>query len=91
MRAVEHVRLVPQLAEPLPLSTCYTIESLYLLQVLGTDREFVLKSISYDSVHRADLVRLPCPADQLAAYVARPDVTISQQQPWILQAYVQAS
>eukprot|EP00775_Hariotina_reticulata_P007119 gene7120-7333_t len=58
-------------------------------QVLGAGRVFVLKNLSYDSVHRADLVKLPCPAEQLVAYVARPDVIISQQQPWILQAYVQ--
>lgn len=57
--------------------------------MLGVGRRFVLKSIAYDSVHRTDLMRLPCPHQQLAAYLARPDVMIMQQQPWILQEFIQ--
>jgi hypothetical protein len=62
---------------------------LFLLQVLGARRRFVLKSIAYDSVHRADLMLLPCPPSKLAAYLARPDISITQQSPWILQEYIQ--
>eukprot|EP00878_Enallax_costatus_P031410 GHUV01034351.1.p1 GENE.GHUV01034351.1~~GHUV01034351.1.p1 ORF type:complete len:435 (+),score=89.55 GHUV01034351.1:118-1305(+) len=56
-------------------------------QVLGA-KTFVLKNLSYDSVHRADLVKLPCPQDQLVAYVNRADVIITEQQPWILQEFI---
>lgn len=58
-------------------------------QALGAGRRFVLKSIAYDSVHRADLMLLPCSAAKLAAYLARPDISITQQCPWILQEYIQ--
>lgn len=58
-------------------------------KALGAGRRFVLKSIAYDSVHRADLMLLPCSAAKLAAYLARPDISITQQCPWILQEYIQ--
>ncbi|KAF6265263.1 hypothetical protein COO60DRAFT_1457169 [Scenedesmus sp. NREL 46B-D3] len=56
---------------------------------LGSGRRFVLKSISYDSVHRADLMLLPCSPAKLSAYLARPDISITQQCPWILQEFIQ--
>lgn len=58
-------------------------------QELGSGRRFVLKSISYDSVHRADLMLLPCSRAKLSAYLARPDISITQQCPWILQEFIQ--
>lgn len=58
------------------------------LQVLGGTK-FILKNLSYDSVHRADLFKLPCPPAALAQYLARPDVDISAQQPWIVQEFIE--
>lgn len=52
---------------------------------------FILKSLAYDSVHRADLFKLPCAPSQLEAYLARPDISISPQQPWILQEFIEVS
>lgn len=51
-------------------------------------KAFILKSLVYDSVHRADLFELPCAPSALEAYLARPDITISTQQPWILQEFL---
>jgi hypothetical protein len=61
-----------------------------LPQALGKGtKRFVLKNLAYDSVHRADLFTLPSPAGHLESYLARPDVIISQQQPWIVQEFIQ--
>jgi hypothetical protein len=58
-------------------------------QALGAGTKcFVLKNLAYDSVHRADLFMLPCPASHLEAYLARPDIIITPQQPWILQEFI---
>jgi predicted ATP-grasp superfamily ATP-dependent carboligase len=48
---------------------------------------YILKSISYDSVRRLDLTRLPCatPAETEAFVRSRP---ISETNPWIMQAYI---
>lgn len=51
-------------------------------------KPFILKSLAYDSVHRADLFKLPCAPSKLEAYLARPDITISSKQPWILQEFL---
>jgi hypothetical protein len=51
-------------------------------------KAFILKNLAYDSVHRADLFKLPCETSKLEAYLARPDITISPQQPWILQEFI---
>lgn len=51
-------------------------------------KAFILKSLTYDSVHRADLFKLPYAPSALEAYLARPDITISTQQPWILQEFL---
>lgn len=58
-----------------------------VLQVLQ-GKAFILKSLAYDSVHRADLFKLPCAPSKLEAYLARPDITISSKQPWILQEFL---
>jgi len=54
-------------------------------------KTFILKSLAYDSVHRADLFKLPCAPSALEAYLARPDITISSRQPWILQEFIKVS
>jgi hypothetical protein len=64
-----------------------THQLLMVLQVLQ-GKTFILKSLAYDSVHRADLFKLPCAPSELEAYLARPDITISSKQPWILQEYL---
>jgi hypothetical protein len=33
-------------------------------------------------------MKLPCPGSQLAGYLARPDITITEQSPWILQEFI---
>lgn len=63
---------------------------LLLLQALGA-KTFILKNLSYDSVHRADMTMLPCTQEQLVAYVRRADVIISEQQPWILQEFIKVN
>lgn len=57
-------------------------------QALGNS-SFILKNLSYDSVHRSDLFQLPCPPQQLEAYLARPELDVSPEQPWILQQFIQ--
>jgi hypothetical protein len=52
---------------------------------------WILKSLAYDSVHRADLFKLPCPPAELEAYLAQPDITITEQQPWLLQEFIKVS
>ena len=51
-------------------------------------KSFILKSLAYDSVHRADLFQLPCAPSALSAYLSRHDITISTRQPWILQEFI---
>ena len=48
---------------------------------------YVLKSIPYDPVNRLDLTRLPRPTPEETAAFARAK-PISEQTPWILQAFV---
>ncbi len=71
-----------------PDSHCIT----HPLQVLDFDfatqqRQYILKSIPYDSVRRLDLTKLPCatPA-QTAAFVR--ELPISIEHPWILQEFI---
>jgi hypothetical protein len=49
---------------------------------------YVLKSIRYDPVNRLDLTQLPLPTPERTAAFAR-SKTMSAQNPWILQAFVQ--
>ncbi len=58
-------------------------------QVIGFDfasdgREYVLKSIRYDSVHRLNLKRLPC--DDLEDFVR--GLPISPSRPWVMQEFI---
>jgi hypothetical protein len=59
------------------------------VQLLHSGKTFVLKNLSYDSVHRADLFMLPCQPSKLESYINKPDIIISESQPWILQQFVQ--
>lgn len=54
-------------------------------------KTYILKNLAYDSVHRADLFKLPCAPSRLETYLARPDINISDTEPWILQEFIQVS
>ena len=62
------------------------------LQVMEFDfapqqRQYILKSIPYDSVRRLDLTKLPCATSaQTAAFVR--ELPISIDHPWILQEFI---
>ena len=62
-------------------------------QVLDFDfsrspRDYLLKSIAYDPVHRLDLTRLPFgPPEAMTAFVQ--SLPISEDNPWILQEFVE--
>ena len=51
------------------------------------DRRYLLKSIPYDPVHRADLTTLPLATSELTADHVR-SLPISDERPWILQEFV---
>ncbi len=53
----------------------------------GAQRQYILKSIPYDSIRRLDLTKLPCetPA-QTAAFVK--SLPISSDRPWVMQEYI---
>ncbi len=46
--------------------------------------EYILKSIPYDSVHRLDMTRLPCP--NLEEHINK--LPISKEKPWIMQEFI---
>lgn len=48
------------------------------------DRQYILKSIPYDSVHRLDMTMLPNP--NMAEFVAH--LPISPQKPWVMQEFI---
>ena len=53
----------------------------------GRERKYILKSISYDSVRRLDLTRLPRDTPQeTAAFVE--NLPISEDNPWVMQAFI---
>jgi predicted ATP-grasp superfamily ATP-dependent carboligase len=50
-------------------------------------RQYILKSIPYDSVRRLDLTKLPCETPQeTAAFVN--SLPISKERPWIMQEFI---
>ncbi len=61
-------------------------------QILNFDsaadgNQYILKSISYDSVHRLDMTKLPMKSkSQLEQFVKR--LPISKAQPWIMQEFI---
>ncbi|MBD3884087.1 ATP-grasp domain-containing protein [Phormidium tenue FACHB-886] len=61
-------------------------------QVLSFDfsqetRPYILKSISYDSVRRLDLTKLPCSTPEATAAFVR-SLPISPEKPWIMQEFI---
>ncbi|WP_048306753.1 ATP-grasp enzyme [Halomonas sp. PR-M31] len=51
------------------------------------NRQFILKSIRYDSVRRLDLTKLPMPTPaETAAFVAT--LPISEENPWVMQEFI---
>jgi predicted ATP-grasp superfamily ATP-dependent carboligase len=46
--------------------------------------QYILKSIPYDSVHRLDMTKLPCP--NMAEYVK--SLPISPEKPWVMQEFI---
>lgn len=51
------------------------------------DREYVLKSIPYDSVRRLDLTRLPCDSNKQTEAFVR-SLPISESKPWVMQEFI---
>lgn len=49
-------------------------------------RPYILKSIAYSSVYRLNLTRLPCPAQEMEAFVH--SLPISRETPWIMQEFI---
>ena len=71
-----------------PESYCITAPSqVQDFDFSGQEHKYIIKSISYDSVRRLDLTKLPCntPAET-AAFVK--DLPISERNPWIMQAFI---
>jgi predicted ATP-grasp superfamily ATP-dependent carboligase len=50
-------------------------------------RKYILKSISYDSVRRLNLTKLPCDTPQETADFVK-SLPISPQKPWIMQEFI---
>ena len=52
-----------------------------------SDRQYILKSIAYDSVRRLNLTKLPCDTDaEMAVFVN--SLPISASNPWIMQEFI---
>jgi len=49
-------------------------------------KRYILKNLSYDSMHRLDLFTLPCEPSKLSDYLA--DIHISSEAPWGVQQFV---
>jgi predicted ATP-grasp superfamily ATP-dependent carboligase len=52
-----------------------------------TDRQYIIKSIPYDSVRRLDLTKLPCDTPAATAAFIK-DLPISERNPWIMQEFI---
>jgi len=53
----------------------------------GKSRQYILKSIPYDSIRRLDLTKLPCETPEATAAFLK-DKPISKSKPWILQEFI---
>lgn len=53
----------------------------------GELRQYILKSIPYDSVRRLDLTKLPCATPEETAAFVR-SLPISPEKPWIMQEFI---
>ena len=57
----------------------------------GEEREYVLKNLQYDPVHRLDLFLLPCSDQELEGYLRklrRDGSAIEPKRPWQLQVAI---
>jgi hypothetical protein len=52
-----------------------------------SDRQYIIKSIPYDSVRRLDLTKLPCDTPAATAAFIK-DLPISERNPWIMQEFI---
>ncbi len=73
---------------PVPKSYCITDPQ----QVIDFDftdaqRAYIIKSISYDSIRRLDLTKLPCDTPAATASFVQ-SLPISATRPWIMQEYI---
>jgi predicted ATP-grasp superfamily ATP-dependent carboligase len=81
-----------QLAQSMGLSVPKSFRITAPEQVLQFDfsqetRPYILKSIAYNSIHRLNLTRLPCPTRQeMEAFVY--SLPISSETPWIMQEFI---
>ncbi len=51
------------------------------------DRDYILKSIKYDSIRRLDLTKLPRATDEQTASFVR-SLPISESNPWVMQEFI---
>lgn len=61
-------------------------EQVLTFDFAGDGSQYILKSIVYNSVHRLDMVKLPCFTEKMAAYVN--SLPISKDNPWIMQEFI---
>jgi predicted ATP-grasp superfamily ATP-dependent carboligase len=77
-------------ARSLNLTTPKTVRITNPQQVLDFDfdsRQYILKSIAYDSVHRLDMTKYPLESKQaMAAHLAT--LSIDEASPWIMQEFI---
>jgi predicted ATP-grasp superfamily ATP-dependent carboligase len=84
--------LLGKLAQQLGLSAPRAFLITDVQQIIDFDfaaepRQYILKSIRYNSVSRLNLTRLPCPnPEALEAYVK--ELPISEANPWVLQEFI---
>lgn len=81
-----------EIARTLNLSVPKSFQITNPQQILDFDfskekRQYILKSIPYDSVRRLDLTKLPCATpEETAAFVN--SLPISPEKPWIMQEFI---
>lgn len=81
-----------EMARTLNLSVPKSFQITNPQQVIDFDfsnekRQYILKSIPYDSVRRLDLTKLPCATpEETAAFVN--SLPISNEKPWIMQEFI---
>ena len=52
-------------------------------------KQYVLKNLSYDSMRRLDVFKLPCDSSLLASYIS--DIEITPATPWAVQAFIKGT
>ena len=93
---VEFGRMARELGLPVPDSRriCSPAEARAFNEELrerSSTRRYVFKNLNYDSMHRLDLFTMPCPPEELEAYLSKvigAGCGVSHTQPWLVQAFV---